>query len=526
MSVLIRTAPGTILLVLLGISAFGIQLGGEFLWDDTLLVVENLLTGDWRNLPRFFTVPLWETTPVVRPDQRFYRPLMLVDLWLDRALISPPAAWLHRLHNLLWHLTGVVLLQALLKRLRPGAWLAFPAAALYALHPLQTEVVAFTAARNDAMASTLMLGCLLALLPPRVSRARLAGGALLFGAALLSKEVAIATPLLLLGLDRLLRGRPVGGARHAVLWGLLGLWGVLRLGLGMEDGLALPPDLLTWAAHSAQILLAPGTTSPTAYLDAVSPVWWGLPLLGGTLATIALVGGAQARLGLLWALFTLLPCLPAVAGTDQMPYRYLTVPLAGLAVAVHGAWPDRRPSWIGVALALGLTVATLTSASQWHDATALWLRGWQLGPSPRSACGVFKAMQETDEAEPWLQRALAPPPAQYCCFSATSYHLNRGRPDEAVLSGRLALENGCISSPELLAPLSMAEAATGNWLSAEKHAKAALPDPTGLAPIVLSATALRRGDSTVLEEWEREGHAGEARPLREQVQWLLEVGGP
>jgi len=505
--------------------AFSVQLSGEFLWDDPMLVVDNQLTGDWRNLPRFFTVSLWETTLLVDPNRSFYRPLMLVELALDRTLIDPPAAWLHRLHNGVWHLGATLALHQLLQRLRPGAWLAFPAAALYALHPLQNEVVAFTAARNDAMAAALMCGALLTLLPQQVSRRRLVGGVLLFAGALLSKEVAVATPVILVGLDRLVHGRIDGWHRHGTLVAVIAAWTLLRLGLQLDVALVLPDYLTTWALHSGEMLLAPWRTSPTAYLDAVQPGV--LPAAGVTVGVLALAlrGGPQARLGLVWAVLTLLPCLPAVAGNDQMPYRYLSLPLAGLAMAVHAVWPERLSPWIGVGLAAGLAGLTLTQAPQWRDSASLWQRGHELGPSSRSACGVFKVVEDQPEAADWLARALGPPPAQHCCFSATRFFLDRGDPAGAVASGRTALARGCDPSAELLAPLAVAEAATGDWVQAEQHAGSALPDPTGLAPVVLSAAAKRRGDRTVLEHWAAQSPGGQIAALEAQVDWLLGLGG-
>ncbi len=91
----------------------------DFLWDDQILVTENLLTGDWHNLPEFFRIGLWESTPIAETDSAYYRPMMLVDLWLDRQLfgLSPLA---HHLHSLAWHLLCTWLLWRLLLLLAPG----------------------------------------------------------------------------------------------------------------------------------------------------------------------------------------------------------------------------------------------------------------------------------------------------------------------------------------------------------------------------------------------------------------------
>jgi len=501
---------------------YGPQLFGEFIWDDQILVVENLLTDDWHNLPRFFTVSLWESTPVVDPVRSFYRPLMLLELWLDRALVEPPVPWLHRLHNLAWHGAGVALLWALLVRLRPGRWLALPAAALYALHPLQSEVVSFTSARNDAMASALMLGALLVLWPERASLRKLVLGGALFGLALLSKEVAVVTPVVLLGLDLCHRGRLGGRSRYVALAAVLAGWAALRLALELETLLSWPREPMLLLRHYAEVLVVPGATSPTAYTTAIEPGWTGLVLAGTGLALLVGLGGRQAWLGVTWALLAFLPCLPAVAVTDQLPYRYLTLPLAGLAVALHGAWPQRAHRLVGGLVVALLAAGTWLNAAQWADSPSLWRRGWDRSPGPRAACGLFKSLEDDPaQAHPWLDAALGPPPAQYCCFSATRFYLDQGNPQLAMTWGREALARGCDESGELLGPLAIAEAALGEWQAAEAHARDAVPDPTGLAPVVLSAAALRRGDRTVLDTWSGKPAPEGSRPLEDQVDWLL-----
>ena len=161
----------------------------------------------------------------------------------------------------------------------------------------------------------------------------------------------------------------------------------------------------------------------------------------------------------------------------------------------------------------------------WLSSTALWAHGWTVSPSPRTACGLFKEIEHQPGADGWLERATTAPPAQYCCFSATSHYLDRGDLPGAYASGRRALEQGCEPTAELLAPLAIAEFVAGEWDLAEAHALAAQPDPTGLSPLVLSAAALRRGDDSVLRQWSARGPEGSAAPLAEQVRWLLDQAG-
>ena len=67
-----------------------------FVWDDRPLVLDNTLTGELTNLPRFFAVDLWRTAGSAPHDSGYYRPLMLTSLALDRSLwgLSAAGRWL------------------------------------------------------------------------------------------------------------------------------------------------------------------------------------------------------------------------------------------------------------------------------------------------------------------------------------------------------------------------------------------------------------------------------------------------
>ena len=91
--------------VVLVLAIFAVYLplvGGGFVWDDHLLVVENQLTGSLSNIPQMFLTDLWGATPVPEAEPGYYRPLMLVDLAVSRALFDLN----HRLHHLHHRLHG------------------------------------------------------------------------------------------------------------------------------------------------------------------------------------------------------------------------------------------------------------------------------------------------------------------------------------------------------------------------------------------------------------------------------------
>ena len=94
-----------LLLLAVALAYWGIWTAG-FVWDDAGLVVQNRLTGDLSNLPRFFAMDLWDGSPVDQGVSGYYRPLMLVSLALDRAIVGFEPGFYH-LHSLAWHLLAV-----------------------------------------------------------------------------------------------------------------------------------------------------------------------------------------------------------------------------------------------------------------------------------------------------------------------------------------------------------------------------------------------------------------------------------
>jgi hypothetical protein len=105
--------------------------------------------------------------------------------------------------NVLLHLVNAALLLAFLGRLTGRRGRSFLVAALFALHPLRVESVAWIAERKDLLSGLFFLLCLLAY--ARYTRSPGPGRYLLvvltFGAGLLSKPMLVTLPLILLLLD-------------------------------------------------------------------------------------------------------------------------------------------------------------------------------------------------------------------------------------------------------------------------------------------------------------------------------------
>jgi len=132
----------------------------------------------------------------------FYYPLTLISHMLDRRLFQNWAGG-HHLTSLLIHLANTLLLLTLLRRATKAPWRSFFAAALFALHPLHVESVAWVAERKDVLSTFFELLAFHAYI--RYAEKRSAGRYLAvflgFALALLSKSMVVTFPFLLLLAD-------------------------------------------------------------------------------------------------------------------------------------------------------------------------------------------------------------------------------------------------------------------------------------------------------------------------------------
>jgi len=528
-----------VLLVTVGV--FAPVLGADFLWDDEILVTRNLWTDDVAHLPQFFTESLWDSTPVARPDQTYYRPMMLVELLVDRQLFGL-APLPHHLHSLLWHLGCIALVWQLFTGLWGRTVATVAATGVYALHPFQAELVAFTAARNDSMAIAGILGALLFLRERDPGPGRLVGATLCTLYALLSKETALLLPALLAGMDWIWHGRPNGRARYGALAGGIAIFGALRLSVSMET----PPLAGDWGAWGLMAgsyvsrIAWPVGISATTPMEAMQVAPGSLVLGVIALAVAFKLGGRESKVGVAWFAGGLIPAAAGILVYGGLPFRYAALSLVGVSLSYGACWKSRPMHLGSLAAPVLLAAATVAQLPVWASTASLWEHGHRVSPGTHTACGLFKAYeaelndtprssrewpQKFQQADAMLLEALATPPSAYCCFSASRWPWQLGLVDETLEKGRLALERGCPPSAELLAPLSMAEALSGNWEEAMALASGVESDPTGLVPVVLSAAALRKGDSSVLQDWEERGAGGATLDLRAQVEMILSRSG-
>src|SRR5581483_10952480 len=145
-----RTVLHGMALILLVLLAYFPVLEGGFIWDDVDNVTNNQALRSLGGLRQ-----IWLT----RGSVQQYYPLTYTNYWLDYHLWGLKPAGYHA-ENILLHALGALLLWRLLKRLDvAGAWLG---AALFALHPVGVESVAWVTERRNVLSGVFFLGSILA----------------------------------------------------------------------------------------------------------------------------------------------------------------------------------------------------------------------------------------------------------------------------------------------------------------------------------------------------------------------------
>jgi tetratricopeptide (TPR) repeat protein len=140
------------LIVLLVFLAYLPALHGGFIWDDDAYVTHNPTLHDGEGLRQIWFA--LGTTPQ-------YYPLSFTSFWVDYHLWKLNPLGYH-LTNILFHAINAILLWTILRRLSVrGAWLA---AAIFAVHPVNVESVAWITERKNVLAGFFYLSSALACL--------------------------------------------------------------------------------------------------------------------------------------------------------------------------------------------------------------------------------------------------------------------------------------------------------------------------------------------------------------------------
>ncbi len=395
-----------------------VGLSFPFLYDDIGMIAGNGFLEDPANLGRVLTGQTLADPQVVNGR----RPAVLATYFLDRALHGlQPTGW--RATNLLLHLGCVALLMGLLWRLTGRGFFAGAAGILFGLHPVLSEAVHAPGFRADVLCFFCVLASFHAFLAtgPRGAISRI-GGVVCLVLALLSKETAVAAPLLLGALMALFPVAYSGSRRmKAVELALCGgiavvffaLWALLPADLQAAGGswngesLRFPETVFSVPAlwtRTLRLLLVPWPLNVTPGFEPISSVFSIRFVLG--LGWLALCGwGAwkarraapEVSLGLVWLLVFFLPVSNLWPLLHPAADRYLYPVAPGFAILA--AWVLSRQPQPGRALGLAALAAIYAlllavRLGQWESAGKLWTAAYFQNPKSATAATWLGLLRE------------------------------------------------------------------------------------------------------------------------------------
>jgi Flp pilus assembly protein TadD len=331
-----------------------------------------------------------------------WHPLTWISHMIDVELFGMWAGG-HHLTNVAIHAATTLLLFSFLLGIVANPWTAASLAALWAVHPLRCESVAWIAERKDVLAGLFWMATVLAYAryaaDPRPRRAYAAALAW-FALGLLSKPMLVTLPIVLLLLDRWPLGRrgSLSLVREKVPFFCMAFasavvtWLVQQAGGAVAQLEQVPASLRIANAVVAVPEYLYRTIWP-ARLAAFYPFDPSIPgwQIAGAAALIALVTAAAAAgrricpfliVGWGWFLVSLLPVIGLVQiGFQATADRYTYLPSIGLLLVVAGGIgrleskptaAGRAAPWVCAAAVLPLALLAHRQAATWRDGVTLF----------------------------------------------------------------------------------------------------------------------------------------------------------
>ena len=359
-----------------------------------------------------------------------------------------PAA--HHMVSVLWHAANAVVLLVVLWRMTGRLWRSAFVAALFALHPLRVESVAWVAERKDVLSGFFFLGTLGAYAwyaqQPRQWR-RYAAVAAMLALALMSKPSAVAAPFLLLLLDYwpLERKEPLRALlREKIpLFALAAAVSVVtyvsqgRIGAMDIESVAFPARVSNAAVSYVRYLGKIFWPHPLAVLYPYTPDLPALSvaascLLLAAITAAALYLGRKRRylpVGWFWFLGTLVPMIGIVqVGWQAYADRYTYIPCIGIFIALVWLAADvievRKWRFVAplaaAAILPALAFATWIQLPYWHDDIALFQHALASTPAnPAAEFHIGKDFADAGryaESLPHLEKMLRLQPNYYAAY--------------------------------------------------------------------------------------------------------------
>lgn len=338
-------------------------------------------------------------------DGNFYIPLTSMSHMMDWSLYGSSAGG-HHVTNVLLHIASVILLFEALREMTGTTWRSAFVAALFAIHPLHVESVAWISERKDTLSGLFFMLTLWAY--ARYARQpgsawRYCAMAACFALGLLCKPSLVTLPCVLLLLDYW----PLGRLRRegtgkliveklplAALSIMAGVVAVLAEGAAVQSverfpiGARIANALVSYCDYIGQMFYPAGLAVYYPHPADTAAQWIGaalslLALAGITAGAWTLRRGREYLLtGWCWYLGMLAPMIGLIqVGTFARADRFTYLSQIGLyimmawgAADLAAGWKHRR-EWLAAGAAIviaGCAICASRQTAHWRDSESLW----------------------------------------------------------------------------------------------------------------------------------------------------------
>jgi tetratricopeptide (TPR) repeat protein len=434
-----------------------------------------------------------------------WHPLTTISHMLDCQLFDLKPGG-HHFTNVLVHTIATILLLIALYQMTGAMWRSAFVAAVFAIHPLHVESVAWIAERKDVLSAVFFMLTLIAYVQwtRKQSVGRYVLMSILFAGGLMSKPMLVTVPFVLLILDYwpLQRFQERNADIRKLLVEKLPLLilvipvGVItmliqRHGINSVENVSLPwrigNALVSICIYLRQLVWPTGLAVLYPHLGANLPVWEIAIAIALTIAlTIALFVTRKNRpwlwSGWLWYLVMLVPVIGIIqVGSQAHADRYSYLPQIGLYVAIAWLVADVSRRWsrrnIILTAAATLTIVAFAclawrQAHYWRDSEALWTHTLNVTESAVAHERLASALLDknrVDESVVQAQLAINLDPSDASAQNDFGVALARKGQLDAALTHFLKALEADPNLPRLQYNIANALASKGDSAQAKEH---------------------------------------------------------
>jgi protein O-mannosyl-transferase len=429
-------------------------------YDDPRYITENPdIQGDitFQSLGRAFAQPhyfMWHplTTIVNMVDYKFYR-------------LNPLG---HHLTNLLLHIVSTLLLFKILSDITRAIWPSAFVAAIFALHPLQVEAVAWAAELKTVLSGLFWLLTIAVYI--RYTKKPQTGLYLLllmvYGLCILTKPTVVTLPFVLLLLDYWPLGRAKWGRQiieKIPLFVMSAILSVITFFAQQHGGAVMPLEKMPLDSRIANMFISyMRYIGKTIWPSQLAVFYPPLPsnLLKTTEATCALlfilitvfciyIGRRRKYIatGWLWYVGTLVPMIGLIqAGAQAMANRYMYISILGLLIIIAWSAKDliaNRPrlkiisAVLAVAVLSSAIILTRMQVKHWQNSMTLFEYTLKVTKNNAVAensygCALFEAGRVNEAAQHLSNAVRIGPVFSDARCNLGQVFLKQGKLNEAI----------------------------------------------------------------------------------------------